>query len=142
MPFRFRWHISKQAWAGNEKAPASKKDCFACDYFPMCSFDVSKSYNNRLFHGTRNDDNSIVYYYCSNGEVIKRWEYTREVTKTEFLSGWNDDYIHTYTDYENKNASITVLKTNVPVGTTWTEEISPGGSKYQFMLEQGNQGCI
>lgn len=118
-----------------QKNNGNKKDCFDCDYFPMCTYDLTKSYGGRIFHGIREDDNSIEYYYCSNGELIKRWDYTKKVTRKEFTAGLWDDYITTYEDYENKTASLTILKSNVPVGTTWTESISDGGSQYIFTLE-------
>ena len=118
----------------NTSVATSKKDCFDCDYFPMCTYDLTKSYGGRIFHGIRNDDNSVDYYYCNNGEVIKRWDYTEAVTRTTVTSGQWDDWITTWKDYENKTASLTILRSNVPVGTTWTESISDEGFPYTFTL--------
>lgn len=88
----------------------NKKDCFDCDYFPMCTYDVTTKYNGRDFHGIRKDDNSIEYFYCNNGEVIKRWDYTNVVKKQELIQGTWDDYRRTYEDYENKTASLVIMK--------------------------------
>lgn len=113
----------------------NKKNCFDCDYFPMCTYDVTKSYNGRIFRGIRSDDNSITYYYCNNGELIKRWDYTKKITRKEFSEGTWDDYITTYEDYENKTASLTILKANAAIGTSWTEQISDDGPEYVFIID-------
>ena len=29
-----------------------KKDCFDCEYYPMCEFDLTKSYGGKVYHGS------------------------------------------------------------------------------------------
>ena len=116
-------------------ATATNKGCFDCDYFPLCKYDVVKSYQGKIFRGIRNANNSIEYYFCDNGELIKRWDYTNVVKKQELIQGTWDDYIRTYDDYENNTASLVIMKSNVPIGTNWTGRVSENGSTYTFTLE-------
>jgi hypothetical protein len=120
----------KTATAANLK----KKGCFECDYFPLCKYDVTKSYGGKEFRGIRHEDNSIEYYYCEDGVLTKRWEYSSKITRQEFIQGTWDDYVRTYEDYVNKTASMVILKSNVPIGTTWAGQISEEGSQYVFTM--------
>ncbi len=115
-------------------ANLKKKGCFECDYFPLCKYDVTKSYEGKVFRGIRHEDNSIEYYYCENGELTKRWEYSSKITRQQFIEGTWDDFVLTYDDYVNKTASMVILKSNVSVGTTWAGQVSEGGSQYIFTL--------
>jgi len=112
----------------------NKNNCFDCVYFPMCNYDVTKSYEGgKKFRGIRKDDNSVVYYYCEKGDVIMRWDYTKPVTRQEWVStGWDNAMI-SYDEYVNKTASLTILRANLPVGATWTGTV--GDKEHLYRME-------
>ncbi len=85
-----------------------KKDCGDCEYFPICDYDGTKSFQGKIFRKLEYDE-GIVYYNCDNGVVAKKWEII-------LTSDQGDEISKGFT-------TMIILKSNVPVGTKWSTEI-------------------
>ena len=102
----------------------NQKDCFDCDYFPMCAYDETLSFGGKEYRGWRDVDGSLSYYYCEKGEVTKIWDYTVNVI---------DDYLLGDHHVEERVGNMVIMKSNVPVGATWTGGAA-GDMYYSFTL--------
>ncbi len=111
----------------NNNQAAKKSNCFDCDYFPLCDYDVTISYGGKLFKGIRQDDNSVKYYYCENGVVTKKWETIETVVKGDAFSGFYDDEV-------KKAHTMIILKSNATIGTNWIQ--NDAGFEYKYRIAE------
>lgn len=84
---------------------SAQTDCKSCLYFPLCNYDVTKSFQGIVWKGIRYDDNTIEYYYCNNGVLQKKVE--QFDSRDESSLGFE---------------TVTILKYNEPKGTVWKEQ--------------------
>ena len=104
----------------------NKKDCFDCDYFPLCNYDVKKTFGGgHVYRGIRESDQSIIYYNCENGIVTRKWvtssnpQYSTvdydPFTKTETVIYYEGQPVYT-------THTEIILNSNVPKGKSWNGE--------------------
>ncbi len=104
----------------------NKKDCFDCDYFPMCKYDDTKKYDGgHIYRGVRESDVSIAYYNCENGVVTEKWvTSSNEQYKAVDYNPFTDRETVIY--YEGKPVYTThtqiILKTNAAIDEEWKSE--------------------
>lgn len=89
-----------------------KKDCGDCAYFPVCNYDVTKTYSGKEYRGIRGKDESIVWYNCDNGTVTEMQEFKRNVVA-------QDSYGNFYDTYETAKSEEVILKSNAAKGDSW-----------------------
>lgn len=106
-------HISAQKPStGSAQQAAGKKDCGDCEYFPLCNYDGTRSFQGKVFRKIDYDDGP-VYYNCENGVVTKKWEN---------ISVDADGY-----KQSEGYLSMVILKSNAPAGTKWSEKFTSTG---------------
>ena len=113
--------------AKSKNQPAKKSNCFDCEYFPLCEYDVTISYRGKIYRGLRQDDNSVKYYYCENGVVTKKWETIETVVKGDAFNGFYDDEV-------KKAHTMIILKSNTTIGTNWTQ--NDAGFEYKYRIAE------
>lgn len=97
----------------SQAKPKVDKNC-GCDYFPLCNYDVTKTYDGgKIFRGIRNKDESIVWYNCENGIVTKMWDVKQAVAEMD-----GDGYY--YDTYKTTAHEEIILKFNEEKGASWT----------------------
>jgi hypothetical protein len=119
----------------------NKKDCFDCDYFPLCKYDVTKTFGGgHVYRGIQISDDYIEYFNCENGIVTKKWVTSfNPKYKTVDYDPFNK--IQTEIYYEGQPVYTThteiVLNSHVPEGEGWEGEKHPDdwkGAKHRFMI--------
>lgn len=93
----------------------SASNTCGCDFFPLCSYDVTKTFNGVVWRGLTNDDGITTYYLCKNGILQE---------KVELFDNFTGDLL----GYE----TFTSLKFNEPTGYTWKETSDINGVKGYF----------
>lgn len=119
----------------------NKKDCFDCDYFPMCKYDVTLPFGGKQYRGIRREDGSITYYYCENGDVTMKWmtSYNPDETYTEYNPFTNTETIlYTQGATQYTLHSRVILKSSTPVGKVWGGE----SSEHQYFISAKDTSVI
>lgn len=128
----------------------TKKTCCECEYFVMCKYDVTKSFGGDIYKGLRNDDGSITYYNCDNGEVSMKWEtiYTPPIqSASDYDPISNTTTTIYYRDNQQYQLNTRVfIKCNISEGTAWLSDgtrfileksdtaITIDGTKYEHVM--------
>lgn len=102
-----------------------QKNCFDCEYFPMCNYDVEKSYGGKVYHGMRNDKDGVVYYNCEDGVVTMKWETSSQKTYTaaDYDPFFDIATVVVYNgDKETTTHTQVLLKANALLNTEWESE--------------------
>jgi hypothetical protein len=109
-----------------KKQPVKDNNC-GCDYFPLCNWEATKVFAGKTYKGYADEDGNMEWYHCENGVVTMKWFETympEEVSKT--YDPFSDKY--TYHHYNGPGQQITqtriILKYNLPVGGTWSQQIT------------------
>jgi len=124
--------IIKLQSAKNSTATKGDKNC-GCDYFPLCKYDETKSYGGKVYRGIRDDAENIAYYNCDGGIITKKWTAKKSVIKNDGLGFYDDYETYTYTSV--------ILKSNEPVGASWTypdKKPEPGVKFTSFSIAAKN----
>lgn len=96
--------------AATASTTKSDKNC-GCDYFPLCKYDGTQSFQGEVWKMI-NYDGKKIYYYCENG-VLK---------EKSALYNWDGDFVGYLT--------FTALKYNEPQNASWKETVElTGGIK-------------
>jgi hypothetical protein len=110
----------------SQSKSTNKKDCLECEYFPLCKFDVTKSFGGNIYKGLREEDGTIKYYYCDNGVVTMKWEtiYTSPAgTATDYDPISNTSTVIYYQGEKKYELHTRVfLKFNAPEGSSWESD--------------------
>ena len=105
-----------------QKSTANADKNCGCNYFPLCNYDLTKSYAGVIYKGIRYDDESITYYHCENGILTAKWQWVH--------------YNSMKDEYDNYNYTRILLKENAKVGEPWTNRASDGRFYTRYIVKR------
>ena len=125
-------------------SPATVGTC-GCDYFYMCNPTATVKIGTETFYGLNGSEKQEIFYQCKNGVVTMAW-YTYNEVLAESRWEWRHDINdYGYVDYYDNERVVNkriILKTAVPVGTTWSVATGDGDFVRVYKIESKGQKMV